>query len=87
MISLKRRDAAYATAFLVSLFLVAFACGVTHYGAGRFLEGSIVLSGMFWLLASVLPLFLEDANMIAGLANGAAAATAVYAGLSALPIS
>ena len=78
-------DAAVASSFLAAVFLVALGCGVTHYATGTLLEGSIILSGAFWLLASVLPLFIEDADMITGLANGVAAATAVYAGLSALP--
>ena len=78
-------DAAFAFIFLAGLFLVSWACGLLHYGSGRLVTPAIIASGAMWLVASVTPLWLTEANLVAGLCNGVAAAFATYAGLCSTP--
>jgi hypothetical protein len=78
-------DAAVASSFLILVFLIAWACGLLHYGAANLVTPAVILSGLAWLTASLIPVWIKAANMMAGLANGVAAAAATYAALCSLP--
>ncbi len=81
----EKLDAVVASIFLLAVFLVAGACGLLHYGAPNLVRPAVILSGLTWLIASLLPVWMEEASLMAGLANGVAAAAATYAGLCCLP--
>ena len=80
-----RSTAVSVSLLFVAAFLCAWGFGLTHYGAGSLIVPAIILSGLAWLAAAIMPLWFLYPNVAAALFNGLAAALAIYAGLCASP--
>ncbi len=72
------------TAFMLALFGFSIWSGARVGESWTF--SGVVLSGALWLRASIIPTWVPKAIVAPSVFNSAAAAAAVFAGLTALPM-